>query len=222
MLRDGSVLAALDPQQIDRLVEHAKRRTLRRGDYLFHAGMPAAHFFLLRRGRMKLFLNSHRGEEKILGFVEPGETFAEGAAFMADEPRYPASAQALVASEVWAISTATLRALLRESHDTCLRMLARQTHRIQGLLVEVEALALESAHYRLIAYLLRQAPADDTVTLPATKTLIAAQLAIKPETLSRLLDRLQRRGLIEMHGRHVRLHNRQALLELALEPVLRS
>lgn len=220
-LRSLDLLSALDQRQIDTLAAHIHRRELRRGEHLFHAGTPAESFFVLRTGQVKLFVLSHQGEEKVLGLVEAGETFAEGVTFM-EEPSYPVSAQALTACEVWAISASALRQLLSHSFPTCLKLLARQTQRIQGLLMEVEAQALESAHHRLIAYLLKQAGEGDAFTLPASKTLIAAHLAIKPETLSRLLSEIQRRGLIEMQERDIRLLDRDALLGLSLEPVLRS
>lgn len=218
-LRTLELLSGLEQSQIDTLAVHTHRRELQRGEHLFHAGMPAESFFVLRKGQMKLFVLSQQGEEKVIGLVGAGDTFAEGVAFM-EAPRYPVSAQALTACEVWAISASSLRTLLRQSFPTCLKLLARQTQRIQGLLAEVEAQALESAHHRLIAYLLRQAGLGDTLVLPVSKALIAAHLAIKPETLSRLLGELQRRGLIEMHDRNIRLRDRDALLELSLEPAL--
>lgn len=220
-LQSLELLAALEPDQIDTIVEHTRRVELRRGEYLFHIGAQAESFYLLRSGQIKLFVLSHQGEEKVVGLVEPGETFAEGAAFM-PQPRYPVNAQAMSGCEIWAISTGALRTLLSESFPTCLKLLARQTQRIQALLAEVEAQALDSAHHRLIAYLLRRAGAGDRLTLPASKTLIASYLAVKPETLSRLLGGIQKRGLIEVHDRDIRLVNREALLDLALEPVLRA
>lgn len=221
VLRNLDLLSALEQDQIERLAADTHRRELRRGEILFHAQTSGEHFFLMRKGQVKLFVLSHQGEEKVIGLVEAGETFAEGVAFM-EQPRYPVSAQALTTGEVWAISASTLRTILRQSFPTCLKLLARQTQRIQSLLAEVEAQALESAHHKLIAYLLRRAGTGETLTLPASKALIAAHLAIKPETLSRLFGELQRRGLIDMHDRTIRLLDRDALLNLSLEPVLRN
>ena len=221
ILQQADILQRLDARQLETLAAHTRRRRLQRGEFLFRAGQPAGHFFLLRSGRIKLFVDSARGEEKILNLVEPGETFAEGAAFMEAAPRYPAHAQALVQSEVWAMETAVLRDLLLASPATGLRLLARQTRRIQQLLAEVEALALESAHARLIAYLLNRADTADEITLAGPQTLLAAQLAMKPETLSRLLGELQRRGLISVGDGRIRLRDRPGLQAAALEPALR-
>lgn len=222
VLKQADILQMLDACQLETLAVHTRRRRLKRGEFLFHAGQAAGGFFLLRSGRIKLFVDSARGEEKILNLVEPGETFAEGAAFMEGTPRYPAHAQALVQSEVWAMETTVLRELLLASPATALRLLARQTRRIQQLLADVEALALESAHARLITYLLNRADPENEIELDGPKTLLAAQLAMKPETLSRLLSELQRRQLIILSDKRIRLLDRPGLQAAALEPALRQ
>ncbi|AOU99556.1 hypothetical protein BI364_05045 [Acidihalobacter yilgarnensis] len=218
-LQEVGLFATLDQRQIDVLARHTHRHKLERDEPLFHAGAPAAEFFLLRTGRIKLFMLSRQGEEKVMSIVSPGGTFAEGIAFM-EQAVYPVSAQSLEASEVWAVDAATFRGLLLDAPSTCIALLAQQTRRIQGLLAEVEAQTLESAHYRLIAYLLALAESGDALQLPASKSVVAAHLAIKPETLSRLLGELQRRGLIEMHARSLRLLDVPGLRTLAAAPNL--
>lgn len=218
-LASTDLLASLDSKQIEMLAKHTRLRKLHRNEHLFDVGDHAEYFYLLRSGQIKLFLLSRQGEEKVLNIINPGATFAEGVAFM-DEPSYPVSAQALSDSEVWSISTMTFRTLLRESFTTCQKLLHQQTQRIQSLLAEVEAHALEGAHYRLIAYLLKEAKDRETLVLPTSKALIAARLGIKPETLSRLFGTLQYRGLLEIRGPEIRFLNKHGLLDLALEPVL--
>ncbi|EQD43297.1 Transcriptional Regulator, Crp/Fnr family, partial [mine drainage metagenome] len=66
---------------------------------------------------------------------------------------------------------------------------------------------LENSRYRVVHYLLglvpRNAQGRIAVTLPARKMVIAAHVAVTPETLSRTLRALSDEGLIEVAGDEV-------------------
>jgi CRP-like cAMP-binding protein len=63
-------------------------------------------------------------------------------------------------------------------------------------------LTLYKATFRVIQYLLKEIPSSQlgatSVTLRAPKNVVAARLAITPETLSRIFARLKRDGVIEV------------------------
>jgi CRP-like cAMP-binding protein len=83
------------------------------------------------------------------------------------------------------------------------------------LLAELEAGRLSSAQ-RLAAYLESIAQPDaQAAHLPMSKTLLAARLGMKKETLSRLLSDLARQGLIEVSGRDIAIRDAARLRELA-------
>jgi CRP-like cAMP-binding protein len=75
---------------------------------------------------------------------------------------------------------------------------------------DVEAYTLRSSHERVIGYLLAEAPADANgapveVHLTAGKSVIASRLNMTPEHFSRILHELGDDGVIEIHGRTVRI-----------------
>ena len=80
--------------------------------------------------------------------------------------------------------------------------MAQITLRIQSHWDEIETLALQNSRYRVVHYLLALLPSEASgrvaVTLPARKILIAAHVAVTPETLSRTLRALSDEGLIEV------------------------
>jgi CRP-like cAMP-binding protein len=84
------------------------------------------------------------------------------------------------------------------------------------LLAEVESGTQRGAQ-RLASYLAALADGggngngDCTVRLPVSKTLVAARLGVKKETLSRLLRELAARGLIAVERREVRILDRPGL-----------
>jgi len=195
-------VAGLDRAQQQRLLATATEHPLASGDHLFRQQDAAEHFFIIQHGQIKLYRLSADGDEKIMGLCGPNASFAEGVLFM-QQPRYPVSAQALVASKVIGVHRDTYLQILSESFPTCLSVLAEMTGRIQGLLNEIESLTLRDSRYRVAHFLANLLPhaakPPVTVRLPARKSAIAARLAIRPETLSRTLRVLSREQLIEVH-----------------------
>lgn len=208
------LFAALNDAQRDSLLAHTHLRAFKAGQLLFSRNDPAPAFFLLQRGEVKLYRMSAEGQEKIMRLVRPGMSFAESVMFM-DEPRYPVHAQGVRAGALLAIESAAYLKILQASFDTCRIVMAQMTRRIQAHWDEIEALTLQNSRYRIVHYLLALVPDGATgavgVTLPSRKSLIAAQLAVTPETLSRTLHALSEDGLISVHDYAVKIPDVGAL-----------
>ena len=106
-------------------------------------------------------LYSKAGEEKIVDILGPGQSFAEAVMFMAG-PVYPVSAVAAGTSRIARFSSAEYVGMLRESPETCLRMLGHLSQRLHMRIREIEYLTLESATHRLVRMLEARLPAQAT------------------------------------------------------------
>jgi len=213
-LRHHYLFSALSDTQRERVLAHTQLRPFAAGEHLLGHGDAAAHFFLLRSGSVKLYRLSPEGHEKIMRFIRPPQTFAESVMFM-DEPRYPVHAEGVEAGELVAFECAAFLELLAESFATCRAVMAQMTQRIQAHWDEIESLTLENSRYRVVHYLLGLVPKGGhgrvSVTLPARKMLIAAHVAVTPETFSRTLRALSEEGLIEVVEDRVTLLDTEAL-----------
>lgn len=200
-LRHHYLFSALSDAERRRLLSTAQARGFAASERLFSHGDAAFHFFLLRSGYVKLYRLSPEGDEKIMRLIRPSETFAESILFM-DPPRYPVHGEGIEAGELVALDRDTLLAILKESFPTCRAVMAQLTQRIQSHWDEIETLALQNSRYRVVHYLLGLLPSGASgrmiVTLPARKTLIAARVAVTPETLSRTLRALSDEDLIDV------------------------
>ncbi|MHB8405704.1 MAG: Crp/Fnr family transcriptional regulator [Gammaproteobacteria bacterium] len=204
------MFAALDDVKLAKVLTGTAVESYPKGERLFRRGDPAHAFYMVISGKVKLYRLSPDGHEKIMRLIDPGQTFAESIMFM-ETPRYPVHAEAVESATVAAIRSEVFTQLLQESFDTCRAVMAQMTQRIQAHWDEIEALALLNSRYRVIHYLLGLIPEGQkgpaVVTLPTHKTLIAAQLALQPETLSRLWRALSDEGLIELDGDNVIVPN---------------
>jgi CRP-like cAMP-binding protein len=213
-LRGHHLFAGLAPAQMQHVLAASHVDNCEAGQVLFDRGQPAQYFFIVLQGQVNLVLYSKAGEEKIVDILGPGQSFAEAVMFM-ESPGYPVSAVAAARSQVARFSNREYLAILRESPDTCLRMLGHLSQRLHMRIREIEYLTLESATHRLVRHLEGRLPPGISgtaeITLQESRQEIASRLSMKPETLSRILRHLADSGAIVVHGRVVQVPDRKRL-----------
>lgn len=184
-------------------------RVYHRGETLFSMGDQFEALFILRAGSAKSYLNSSRGDEQICGFYQPGDLIGvEGF----DTMTYPHSFKFLETSSVCRISMPEFNRAMADSSTMRLRLLQNMSHYLvheQQLLLSVSKL---SAEQRLANFLLdcsqrfKQRGLSQTVfNLSMTRIDIANFLGMAIETISRLLSKMQNKGIINVNGRKITL-----------------
>lgn len=201
----------LKADELQQIAQGCSLRRLARGDLVFRVGDPCQEFHVVVVGQVKLFVLSPGGQEKVVGLIGPGQSFAEAIMFT-DRP-YILSAQALADTLLLEVSKRAVLAEIERDHRFALRMLAGMSRRLHALVHDVEAYALHSGAHRVIGFLLREqadagraSGADArTVSLPVSKATIASLLSLTPEYFSRVLHDLEAQGLIEIDRRDIRI-----------------
>lgn len=220
VLKRAPLFRGLGEQELRRVAEVAARRSLAAGETVFSEGDPAQGFYLVLKGRVKVFKLSPDGREQILRTAVAGQQFAEAAAFSGG--RYPAFAQALTDCQLLFFETQRFRQLIAESPEVAMSMIVAQANLQRHLVQMVEELALKEVSARLAKYLLdlsvrteRAGGQGDLVRLPVKKAELAARLGTVGETLSRTLRKLQDAGIIAVKGSEIRIPDRHRLTQVA-------
>lgn len=206
-------LSGKDQEELARI---ADGKTFRRGETIFLEGEEGAGFYVVLSGRVKIYKVSPEGKEQTLHLFDPGEPFGEVALFAGT--RFPANAQTLEASRVLFFPRDAFAGLIRAQPSVAMNMLALLSMRLRRFTVLIEDLSLKEVPGRLAAYLLylsHREGGGDALALDITKAQLASLLGTIPETLSRILGRLSREGLIEATGRTIRILDREGLEALA-------
>lgn len=192
-------------------------QSIKRGQIIFADGDEGIGFYVLTGGRVKIFKLSPEGKEQILHFMMPGEPFGEVAVF-AGEP-FPAYAEAIEDGYTLFFPRAAFIELIRNNPTLSLNMMAILSRRLRKFAATIEALSLKEVPGRLadhFLYLTGQSSKGDWLTLDISKNQLASLLGTIPETLSRILARMAKEGLIEMSGqRDIRILDRAGLEALA-------
>lgn len=210
LMEHCALFRSLTEDQVKALMSEARLIERKEKEIFLQQGQTAKEFFLVISGELKLALTSRTGQEKVLHLLRPGDTFAEALMFL-EKPKYPATATALSPCKVMAFPNELYRAIIAISPDACFGMLGEYSMRIRQLVSEIEFLTTHNATFRVIRYLLNEIPRSylgaTSVELRTPKHAIASRLSITPETLSRILAKLRRDGIIEISEKHVTLHD---------------
>ncbi|WP_248885329.1 Crp/Fnr family transcriptional regulator [Acidithiobacillus acidisediminis] len=211
-LRQTPIFAAWPPPLLQELLAQSHQRVLSDGNILFTEGAKADAFYLLLSGGIHLIAAAASGDEKIIEIMQPGDLFAEAVAFLGG--RYPVTAQAQSATCVLEIPLALFVQQMEARPQLMRQMLARLSMRLHFLVKELRQLSVENAEQRVVHYLLELTPEGQgrvQIELPAKKSAIATRLGLTPETLSRVLRKLQNKGLIRVQQRQLEIPDLQAL-----------
>jgi CRP/FNR family transcriptional regulator len=211
-----SLFEGLPLDQHKNLFDIAKKKTFNRGQIIFSEGDESIGFYIIISGKVKIFKLSAEGKEQILHIMESDEPFGEAAVFAGKN--YPASAQALAETKVFLFPRRSFVNLISKNPSLALNMLAFLSRRLRKLAALVEDLSLKAVPGRLAAYLLYLSDRNsktDILELDISKNQLASLLGTIPETLSRILKRMDQDKLIKTSSRRIHILDRQGLLELA-------
>ncbi len=216
LLKMSHLFSELEDRSLTEIASASSIRTYSVGESFFLDGDPVHSFFIVGSGRVKVFKLSPDGKEQILMIADPGDSFAEAAMFAGG--RYPASATALVKSEVVVVNRKRFLGILQRDPNLAINMIARLSELLRSLTKLVEGLSLTDVTTRLAKHLLDLLPDTEanemTVTLTEKKTILASKLGTIPETLSRSLARLSREKIIAVEGATIRIFDRRRLEQL--------
>jgi CRP-like cAMP-binding protein len=208
-LKNVPLFRELTDAELDRIAAGTAQVRAPAGTILFRRGEPCAGFHVIVYGQVKLAFGAADGAEKVVEILGPGASFGEAVMFL--EKPYVVFAETLADSLLLAIGKAGVFAELERNPRFARKMLGGLALRLHGLVHDLEAYTLRSGTQRVIGYLLRdysevgepRAPVE--VALATSKGVLASRLNITREHFSRILHDLSGAGLIEVHGRIIRI-----------------
>ncbi|HET7670761.1 MAG TPA: Crp/Fnr family transcriptional regulator [Burkholderiales bacterium] len=184
----------------------------RRGDLIARHRAPLPGVFALQAGTVKLSLRGPDGEERVLRIVAAPDCFGEPTALLGKPCQYDAFA--LTDVKFCVIPSSAIFALADQDRRFAKRLLLALSERSYGILAELTAATTQRGAQRLAGYLeslARQNGSSTTVQLPVSKTVVAALLGMKKETLSRLLHQFVADGIICVERREIAILDRSRL-----------
>lgn len=202
------MFAEMDADDLARVAAGVRQLAVGKGDYVFRQGQPARGFYVVRKGAVSVHRMGADGSERVLHVFRQNQSFAEGA--LAGPGTYPADARAVEDSDLLFVPKDHFLELIRSNAELALQMLASMSQHLRILVNALEDLQGRDVETRLMNWLLKHCPHQDStepfeILLDVTKSVLAAELSTRNETLSRALAKLRDAGLIKVDGRRLRI-----------------
>ncbi|WP_147306914.1 Crp/Fnr family transcriptional regulator [Roseateles depolymerans] len=215
-LFSGHVLADDARQLLNSLVG---LRAFRQGAAIFRQGQMATHLYAVCQGTAGLGRNRlGRADVLMQSFqlrrpVSPGQWLDLHTAWLGQA--HDLDACALTTPTVvleWPLHLA--RDFLASRCAPALSLLQAMAGQVRLCNSDLHDVLSKDALRRVAAWLMRCAGAHTVFQMQERKRDVAAQLSVSPETFSRMMRQLEKRGLVQVDGYHITLLDRIALIRL--------
>jgi CRP/FNR family cyclic AMP-dependent transcriptional regulator len=209
LLASVELFRTLPEGALERVLDQATVRSLRRGDVLFREEDKAAELFVVDEGRIAIANRSPDGRESVVALMEPGDLFGEMSLF--DGQGRSADARALEAGRVVAVPYSPLRAELEERPELLWGVVALLARRLRNMDVALADSVFLDVTGRTAKRLLELAGEADEFLLPVTQEELAGMVGASRERVNKAISSFIRLGWIEQRDRRYRITNRQQL-----------
>lgn len=201
----GLAIARLSETERIALESYAARATWPAGFQIYERGASADGTFVVVRGRVVLRSRVRAGRGFVPWVATPGETF--GAEGLSPRGQYATDARADAETETLFLSSANLRAFVREQPNHALALIGQIMSERTALLDKLRELTTLSVEQRLVAALRRMASHDSFVRedgrielCGSRYRLLCELVGATRESVSLVLARLTGEGLVERCG----------------------
>ncbi|MEI6895577.1 MAG: fumarate/nitrate reduction transcriptional regulator Fnr [Colwellia sp.] len=211
---------SLNDKELDTLDDIIDRkRPIHKGDKIFHDGQELQALFAIRSGTFKTYTVNEQGEEQITGFHLAGDLLGFDA--IADNA-HPSFGQALETSMVCEIPYASLDELsntMPKLKKQVLRLMSNEIRTDQEMLT---LLNKKNAEQRVATFIVSLSEryharglSANEFRLTMTRSDIGNYIGLTVETISRLLNRFHKSGLIKVDGKLITIIDIDKLCDTA-------
>lgn len=218
-LRASPLFAAMQPGELDSVVQMANERRVRRGQTIFQKGDDGSSMMAVLQGRVRITAVSAEGKEVTLNVINPGEVFGE-IALLDGKPR-SADAVAVDDALLLVLERRLLLPFLKSNQDLLLRLLAVLCDRLRRTSVALEEIALFDLPVRLARVLAqladdygRPSVAGTRIDFKLSQRDLSTLVASSRESVNKQLRAWQKDGLLDLDGGYIVLRRPAELKQM--------
>ncbi|CAN5280471.1 Crp/Fnr family transcriptional regulator [soil metagenome] len=196
----------MEPELIQLIGETAVVKEVKEGEVLINVGQYIRSTMLLLNGLVKVFRKDDEGNEFLLYYLEPGEACALSILCSIKQEKSEVMAKAVKDSTLIMVPTEQTEQWVSKYKGWYRYVVGNYRARFEELLQTLDSIAFKSLDERLHFYLKRHL---DTFgpRIELSHQQIAEELNSSREVISRLLKKMEQRGLVILHRSYIEVPN---------------
>jgi CRP/FNR family cyclic AMP-dependent transcriptional regulator len=193
--------------------------TYPKGGTLFNQGHPSNGIYMLCQGKVKMCAYSRDGRTVILRVAEAGEVL--GLSSVVSNTEFEATAEVIEDCQVNFVRKSDFLRFLEEHSDAALNAIRQLSHNYHAAFTQVRSLALSATVADKLARLFLDWSRFDVghsngngvihLKLKYTHEEIAAMIGTSRETVTRLMNDLRRKNVIDVKGSDLYINDKSQL-----------
>ena len=214
------LFAGFSNEELEEILREARSSRHAKNTAIFAQGEDAHSFFLLLHGHVRAAKTTPTGEQIVVRYVAPGETF--GLAMAIGLTQYPATATAVDDSIVLAWPTGTWPRLVQKFPALATNTLQTVGSRLQESHTRMLEMSTQQVEQRVAHALLRLAKQSGRkldhgveIDVPISRQDIAQMTGTTLHTVSRILSGWESQGLVESGRQRIVLREPHKIFVLA-------
>jgi CRP/FNR family transcriptional regulator len=215
-LRHSFLFSSIDQQNLSKIARIILVKSFDKRELIFKEGDVASGFFVVAKGKVKIYKLALNGGEHILHIINEGGSFAEAVVF-GSLKQYPAFAEALEKTQILFVPKNDFLSAMKADFTLTQAVMASLAEKLRYFNELVEELSLKEADARIAKYLLDISfkKNSNSFILDIKKVELAKKLGIAPETLSRIFRRFKERRIITLQKTQFTLVSKDRLTKIA-------
>ncbi len=175
------------------------------GTVLMRTGQYIKNTVLVTKGKIKIYREDDEGKEFFMYYLVPGQACAISMICATKSEKSQIMAKVVEDAELIMVPLQLMDKWMAEHRSWYEFVVDTYRSRFEEVLTVIDNIAFRSMDERLEFYLKRNAKTNNTKDIQISHQEIANDLSSSREVISRLLKKMEQRGLVNLHRSHIEL-----------------
>jgi len=188
---------------IDAIDQNANEQFIPAGTVIMRTGQYIKNTMLVISGKIKIYREDEDGGEFFMYYLQPGQACALSMVCATRSEKSQIMAKVVEDAELIAVPLALMDKWMMEHRSWYEFVVATYRNRFEEVLEVLDSVAFRAMDERLEFYLKRQVASCGCKDLKLSHQEIGMDLNTSREVISRLLKKMEQRGLVKLHRNHI-------------------